>query len=125
MTTASVSCTIVSAPPIGASAAECDDLSELLNNACATLSAMDMRQSLQVIVSAHDVLARRLRGDIEQTQLALIKGAVLQLARGVDELVEILRHQEASDAAGALSCRQKTARFRSPGKSKIPPTARA
>lgn len=62
MTTAKVSCTIVSTPPIGASAAECDDLAELLNNGCATLTAMEMRQSLQVIVSAHDVLARRLRG---------------------------------------------------------------
>jgi hypothetical protein len=102
MTTARVSCTIISAPPIGAFAAECDDLPELLNTARATLTAMDMRQSLQVIASAHDVLARRPRGDVERTQLALINGAVLQLARDVDELVEVLRHQEASDPAGAF-----------------------
>jgi hypothetical protein len=125
MTTDKVSCTIVSAPPIGASTAECDDLAELLNNGCATLTAMDMRQSLQVIVSVHDVLARRPRGDMERTQLALIKHAALQLARTVDELVEVLPRQEASDVAGALSCRQKTARFRSPGKSKLPPAAAA
>jgi hypothetical protein len=125
MTTAKVSCTIVSTPPIGASAAECDDLAELLNNGRATLTTMNLRQSLQVIVSVHDVLARRLRGDMERTQLALIKGAALQLARTVDELVEVLRRQEASDVAGALSCRQKTARFRSPGKSKLPPAAAA
>jgi hypothetical protein len=125
MTTVKVSCNIVSTPPIGASAAECDDLAELLNNGCATFTAMEMRQSLQVIVSSHDVLARRLLGDTEQTQLALIKGAVLQLACTVDELVEVLRRQEASDVAGALSCRQKTARFRSPGKSRLPPAAAA
>ncbi|HEY2538181.1 MAG TPA: hypothetical protein VGI28_01580 [Stellaceae bacterium] len=125
MTTAKVSCTIVSTPPIGAPAAERDDLAELLNNGCATLTAMEMRQSLQVIVSAHDVLARRLRGDTEQTQLALIKGAALQLARTIDELVEVLPRQEASDVAGALSCRQKTARFGSPGKSRLPPAAAA
>jgi len=125
MTTAKVSCTIVSTPPIGASAAECDDLAELLSNGRATLTTMNLRQSLQVIVSVHDVLARRLRGDMERTQLALIKGAALQLARTVNELVEVLRRQEASDVAGALSCRQKTARFRSPGKSKLPPVAAA
>jgi hypothetical protein len=124
MTTARVSRTIVSTPPAGAARAECDDLAELSNNGCATLTAMDLRQSLQVIVSAHDVLARRLRGDTEQTQLALIKGAALQLARSVDELVKVLRRQEASDAAEASSCRRTTAGSGAE-KSRLPPAAAA
>lgn len=123
MTTARVSCT--TSTPIGASAAEFDGRAALHNNGCAALTAMDLRQSLQVIVSAHGVLARRVRGDAEQTQLALIKSAALRLARSVDELVEVLRHQETSDAAGASSCRHKAPRFRTPGKAGLEPAAAA
>jgi hypothetical protein len=125
MTTARISCSTVSAPTIGVSAAECDGLAELLDNGCAAVTAIDLRQSLQVIVSAHDVLTRRIRGDTEESQLALIKGAALRLARTVDELVQVLRRQGASDAAGAWPCRQKAAGFRPPAKAGLPPAAAA
>jgi hypothetical protein len=50
---------------------------------CATLLAMashELRQPLQVIVSAHDVLARILHRNAAQAQLARVKDATRQLA---------------------------------------------
>ena len=58
--------------------------------------AMDLRQSLQVVVSVHDVLTRSLRGRAARAQLALIESAATRLAGAVDQLVEALRLQEAS-----------------------------
>jgi hypothetical protein len=123
MTRARISCSTVSTPTIGVSVAERDGLAQLLDNGSAALTAMDLRQSLQVIVSAHDVLARHLQRDTEGTQLALIKGAALRLARTVDELVEVLRRREAFYLAEAWSCRQKAARFRPPAKASLRPAA--
>jgi hypothetical protein len=62
MATVMVNGTTVSAPHIGASAAESGGIGGLHNDLCAAALAMDLRQPLQVIVSTHDVLARRLRG---------------------------------------------------------------
>ncbi|MGC2200810.1 MAG: hypothetical protein WA633_11780 [Stellaceae bacterium] len=96
MATLSVNGTSASAPHICAPAARSDGLGELHNDLCAAEMAMDLRQSLQVIVSANDVLARRLRGGALRAQLTLIEGAAMRLAGTVDQLVEVLRLQEAS-----------------------------
>ena len=50
--------------------------------------AGQIRQSLQVIMSAHDVLARSLCGKSETVQLALIKGAVMKLAGTLDLIID-------------------------------------
>jgi two-component system, OmpR family, phosphate regulon sensor histidine kinase PhoR len=66
---------------------------------CATLLAMashDLRQPLQVIVGAHDVLARILHGSAAQAQLARVEDATRQLADKLDQLVEALRLHEFS-----------------------------
>ena len=99
MTTGNATSNGVSAPPIDASVSENGRLRELDDALCAVVIAMDLRQQLQVIVSAHDVLARRLRGGTVRTQLTLIEGAAARLAAAVDRLVEILRPQGAVDAA--------------------------
>jgi hypothetical protein len=96
MTTLSVGGTSVSAPHIGTSEAESEGLGGLPNALCAAMMAMDLRQSLQVIVSAHDVLARSVRGGAVRAQLTQIEGAAMRLAGTVDRLVEMLRLQEAS-----------------------------
>ena len=96
MATPSVNGTSVCAPHIGASEAESESLGEMPNDPCAAVMAMELRQSLQVIVSAHDVLARRLGDGAVRVQLTLIEAAAMRLAGTVDRLVEILRLQEAS-----------------------------
>ena len=45
----------------------------------------DLRQSLQVILSVHDVLARSIRTSEVQAQLTLIKEAVMQIAARLDQ----------------------------------------
>jgi hypothetical protein len=96
MATLSVSAASASAPYIGGSEAENEGLGELPDDLGAAVMAMELRQSLQVIVSAHDVLVRSLSGGAARVQLALIEGAAMRLAGTVDRLVEILRLQEAS-----------------------------
>ena len=97
MTTGSITSTTVSAPHISAPTTENDGLG-MDNDLCAamTMMAMELRQPLQVIVSAHDVLARRLRGAAAREQLTMIEGAAMRLADTVCRLVEILRLQRAS-----------------------------
>jgi hypothetical protein len=60
---------------------------------------MELRQPLQVIVSAHDVLARSFGDGAVRAQPTLIDGATMRLAGTVNRLVEILRLQEASTRA--------------------------
>jgi hypothetical protein len=95
MATSSVSGIKFSEPHTGASAAEIGGLGELDSDLCSAAMAMDLRQSLQVIVSAHDVLARSIRGRAMRAQLTLIEKAAMRLAGAVDQLVEVLRFQEA------------------------------
>jgi len=67
----------------------------------ATLLAMaghDLRQPLQVIVGAHDLLARLPHGGAAQAQLARAEGATRQLADKLDQLVEALRLREFADS---------------------------
>jgi two-component system, OmpR family, phosphate regulon sensor histidine kinase PhoR len=64
---------------------------------CATLLAMashDLRQPLQVIVGAHDLLARIPQGDAARAQLARAEGATRHLTDILDLLVEALRLHE-------------------------------
>jgi two-component system, OmpR family, phosphate regulon sensor histidine kinase PhoR len=63
----------------------------------ATLLAMaghDLRQPLQVIVGAHDLLARIPHGGAAQAQLNRAEDATRQLADKLDQLVEALRLRE-------------------------------
>ena len=65
----------------------------------ATLLAMaghDLRQPLQVITSAHDVLARILHSDKQQEELARAVNATAQLGSMLGELVEALQLRERS-----------------------------
>jgi two-component system phosphate regulon sensor histidine kinase PhoR len=66
---------------------------------CATLLAMashDLRQPLQVIVGAHDLLGRIPHGGAAQAQLARAEDATRQLTDILDRLVEALRLHEFS-----------------------------
>jgi len=63
----------------------------------ATLLAMaghDLRQPLQVITSAHDVLATMLRDKEQQEELARAGDATGQLARMLSQLIDALQLQE-------------------------------
>jgi two-component system phosphate regulon sensor histidine kinase PhoR len=63
----------------------------------ATLLAMaghDLRQPLQLITSAHDVLATMLRGKEQRKELAHAAHATAQLARMLSQLVEALQLHE-------------------------------
>jgi signal transduction histidine kinase len=84
----------LSTPHIAAPAAESDRYQGMPNDLTAAVMAMaghDLRQPLQVIITAHDVLARRLSGGEERTLLTLIEGAAMRLASTLDGLVETLR----------------------------------
>lgn len=63
----------------------------------ATLLAMaghDLRQPLQLITSAHDVLATKLRAKEEREELARAAAAVAQLASMLNQLIEALQVRE-------------------------------
>lgn len=65
----------------------------------ATLLAMaghDLRQPLQVITSAHDVLARSLASDEQREELMRAESATEQLANMLGQLVEALQLRERS-----------------------------
>jgi signal transduction histidine kinase len=73
------------------------DLACAASDFSATLLAMaghDLRQPLQVIVGAHDLLARIPHGGAAQTQLNRAEDATRQLADKLDQLVEALRLRE-------------------------------
>jgi two-component system phosphate regulon sensor histidine kinase PhoR len=66
---------------------------------CTTLLAMaghDLRQPLQVIVGAHDLLARLPHSDAARAQLTRAEDATSQLTDMLDRLVEVLRLHEFS-----------------------------
>ena len=63
----------------------------------ATLLAMaghDLRQPLQLIIGAHDKLARTLHGSEQREELARAEEATAQVARMLDQLVEAVRLRE-------------------------------
>src|SRR3977135_4168024 len=64
------------------------------NDLCAALLAIashDLRQTLQVIIGAHDILAKTLNRRVEQAQLARVEGATSKLSDKLDQLVDALR----------------------------------
>jgi len=63
------------------------------------IASHDLRQPLQVIMGAHDILAKSLGGGVERRQLARVGGATTQLSKKLDELVEALRLFEPASAA--------------------------
>jgi signal transduction histidine kinase len=68
-------------------------------NFLATLLAMaghDLRQPLQVITSAHDVLARIVHSDQQREELAQAENATVRLANMLGQLVEALQLRELS-----------------------------
>src|SRR5262245_30724876 len=67
-----------------------------LSSAVIAMAGHDLRQPLQVIIAAHDFLARSLSGGEGQIQLARIEGAAKQLAGTLDRLVETLHLQDAA-----------------------------
>src|SRR5713226_8485349 len=73
------------------------DFTRAASDFSATLLAMaghDLRQPLQVIVGAHDLLARIPHGGAAQAQLNRAEDATRQLADKLDQLVEALRLRE-------------------------------
>src|SRR4029077_20238256 len=58
------------------------------------LAAHDLRQPLQLITSAHDVLATLLRGKEQRKELLQAVDATGQLAGMLNQLVEVLHLQE-------------------------------
>jgi two-component system phosphate regulon sensor histidine kinase PhoR len=71
------------------------------NDLCAALLAIashDLRQPLQVIMGAHDILAKTLDG-VEQAQLARAEHATSKLSDKLDQLVDALRLFEPSSGA--------------------------
>jgi two-component system, OmpR family, phosphate regulon sensor histidine kinase PhoR len=72
------------------------------NDLCAALLAIaghDLRQPLQVIVGAHDILAKMLEGRDEQFQLARAENATSKLSDKLDQLMDTLRLFDPSNSA--------------------------
>src|SRR5258707_914492 len=88
------------APPrIGIAMDQDVDLAD--GNFPATLLAMaghDLRQPLQVITSAHDVLAQSLHTEKQRKELVRAEDATAQLAGILDQLVEAMQlHRRSGD----------------------------
>jgi two-component system phosphate regulon sensor histidine kinase PhoR len=60
------------------------------------MAGHDLRQPLQVITSAHDVLAQTVGGEEQREELARAEDATAQLANMLDQLVEALQLRERS-----------------------------
>src|SRR6267154_2751553 len=72
------------------------------NDLCAALLAIaghDLRQPLQVIVGAHDILAKTLERRDEKFQLARAENATNKLSDKLDQLVDALRLFDPSSSA--------------------------
>ena len=89
----------VSAPHIGCLPAENDGLGGVHYEICSAIlpmAAHDLRQELQVIIGARDLLARSIHGTADQAQLSLIEDAATRLAGTLDRLVDAVRLQQRS-----------------------------
>src|SRR5260370_21403056 len=67
---------------------------ESSNDLCGALLAIashDLRQPLQVIIGAHDILAKTLKSGVEKVQLARVEDAASRLNDKLDQLVDALR----------------------------------
>src|SRR5262249_26449196 len=63
------------------------------------IASHDLRQPLQVIRGAHDILAKTLDGVVEQVQSARVEGAASALSDKLDQLADALRLFTPSSAA--------------------------
>jgi len=69
---------------------------------CAALLAIashDLRQPLQVIRGAHDILTKTLDGAVEQAQLVRVEHATAKLAANLDQLTDAVRLFEQSSGS--------------------------
>jgi two-component system, OmpR family, phosphate regulon sensor histidine kinase PhoR len=82
---------IGSAPSCDVASADSDFSSTLL-----AMAGHDLRQPLQVITSAHDVLALTLADDVQREELSRAADATAQLAGMLGQLVEALQLRERS-----------------------------
>ena len=82
---------IGSAPSCDVAPADSDFSSTLL-----AMAGHDLRQPLQVITSAHDVLALSLASDVQREELSRAANATAQLAGMLGQLVEALELRERS-----------------------------
>ena len=76
---------------------KCRDAELVQESFSATLLAMaghDLRQPLQLITSAHDILALTLDGEEQQQELMRAADATAQLASMLGQLVEALQLRE-------------------------------
>ena len=67
-----------------------------LGAAVMAIAGHDLRQPMQIIIMAHDALARTLLDGAERAQLTRIERSVMVLAGTLDRLVEVLQLQETS-----------------------------
>jgi two-component system, OmpR family, phosphate regulon sensor histidine kinase PhoR len=84
---------------IGSASAVCREADQAASDFSATLLAMaghDLRQPLQVITSAHDVLAQTLASEEQHEELTRAADATAQLAGMLGQLVEALQLRERS-----------------------------
>ena len=83
------------APPV----AKSDGIGALQHDLCAAVMAIashDLRQPLQVIMSAHDALALTIQSHAERAYLARIERAATRVVGIFDQLLDALRLQELS-----------------------------
>jgi signal transduction histidine kinase len=71
------------------------------------IASHDLRQPVQVIIGAHDILMKTLEGGVEQVQLARVEDATSKLTDKINQLADALRMFEPSSGA-----RQETVRLR-------------
>ncbi len=93
-------------PKANASASARRGLRGLQSPPGAGFKAMELRQPLQVIVTAREVLAQTVSGAAEEAQLTLIKDATAHLATMLDRLVLKLREPTRAAAQGGLTLGQ-------------------
>ena len=86
-------------PAVGFNNGRVAERNNALYAALLAIASHDLRQPLQVIIGAHDILAKSLGGGVERRQLARVGGATTQLGKKLDELVEALRLFEPASAA--------------------------
>jgi two-component system phosphate regulon sensor histidine kinase PhoR len=91
--------TTVASVDLDGPTAESISSGEIPSDLCAAVLAMaghDLRQPLQVIMTARDTLARTVRSGVEREHLTQIASAVMRASGMLDGLVDVLRMQRAS-----------------------------
>lgn len=89
----------VGSADLGFSSAEIVSSGAMQQDLCATVLAMaghDLRQPLQIIMTARDTLARTVGSGAEREHLSQIASAVMRASGMLDGLVAVLRMQRAS-----------------------------